>query len=133
MIVVGIVMLLATIGIPPLMRSRIASREAFAATSLRNLCNACYMYVNQYDDYPAELAMLGQGELPILNSSVVNATTVDTAVKGFYFQYSIDDVAGTFEIIAEPKGAVVSNRHFCVTEKGVIQVAPRSSTEWERL
>ena len=133
MVVVGIIMLLATIGIPPLMRSRMASREAFATTSLRNLCNACYMYVNQYDDYPAELAVLGQGELPILNSSVVNATNADTAVKGFYFQYSIDDATGTFEIIAEPKGAVVSNRHFRVTERGLIQVAPLGSTDWKKL
>ena len=136
MVVLGIIMLLATVGIPPLVRSRIASRESFAVSSLKSLSDSCHMYAEEYDAYPSVadgLAVLGQGEFPFLHSEIVNATTVDTAVRGFYYQYSIDGTSGSFIIIAEPKTASVSKRHFRVTDSGLIQVAPLGSTDWERL
>ena len=133
LVAVSIIVILATIAIPGLVRSRMNARASYAMQSLRSLASACQMYANLSSDYPTEelgLAVLGQGELPFLNSDIVNAISANTAIEGFYYQYSIDPASGSFIIIAEPQSTTVTLRHFRIRDDQVIQAAPVGSTDW---
>jgi type IV pilus assembly protein PilA len=61
LIVVAIILIIAAIAIPNLLRSRMAANEASAVGSLRTINTACVTYSSTYPSvgYPASLAALG--------------------------------------------------------------------------
>ena len=59
LIVVAIILIIAAIAIPNLLRSKMAANEASAVGSLRTLNTACVSYSTSYGGYPDTLAKLG--------------------------------------------------------------------------
>lgn len=59
LIVVAIIMVIAAIAIPNLLRSKIAANEASAVGSIRAINSAVVMYQATFGSYPATLAELG--------------------------------------------------------------------------
>src|SRR2546428_2281149 len=70
LIVVAIILIIAAIAIPNLLRSKMAANEASAVGSLRSLNTACITYSTTYGSYPAGLSNFGPG-------SPATSTTAD--------------------------------------------------------
>jgi len=77
LIVVAIILIIAAIAIPNLLRSKMAANEASAVASLRTLNTTLILYSTTYDTLPTDLASLGPdattGTAPILLSSIIRA------------------------------------------------------------
>src|ERR1700683_113284 len=70
LIVVAIILIIAAIAIPNLLRAKIAANEASAVGSLRTLNTASVAYSTTYGNYPPALSNLGPSTSP-------NSTTAD--------------------------------------------------------
>jgi len=80
LVVVAIILIIASIAIPNLMRSKMATNEASAVSSLRTLNTASVTYSTNYGVYPAALASLG----PMVGTSPSSATAdlIDSVLAG---------------------------------------------------
>src|SRR5438132_12850410 len=73
LIVVAIILIIAAIAIPNLLRSKIAANQASAVGSLRTLNTACIAYSTSYGTFPGALSNLG----PIGSSGTASSTSAD--------------------------------------------------------
>ena len=129
LIVVAIILIIAAIAIPNLLRARIAANESAAASQLRTLNTAEVSYVTQY---PAQgygtLAQLG-GVAPC-TPAVANACLIDNSLatnyagagkSGYMFAIAVIN-AGQYVATATPitiKATGVNS--FCSIEDGVVR------------
>src|SRR5437660_7932105 len=89
LIVVAIILIIAAIAIPNLLRSKMAANEASAVGSLRSLNTACITYSTTYGSYPTTLASLG----PAATASSTTADLIDSVLasgtkSGYSFTYA---------------------------------------------
>ena len=73
LIVVAIILIIAAIAIPNLLRARIAANEASAVSSLRTMNTACITYDTSYNSYPTSLTNLA----PVASGSTPTSTSAD--------------------------------------------------------
>ena len=150
LIVVAIILIIAAIAIPNLLRSRMAANEVSAVGSLRTINTAAVTFSSTYGDgYPSDLGVLG-GAVGVTvadcnDSLLIDATlsgnggTTDPALKsGYNFHLfpgsvAIDPVpAGCtagftdgYVAIAYPVATgTTGQRSFCTDASGVIQFDP---------
>ena len=128
LIVVGVIVIVAAIAIPNLLRARVASEEAGAVESLRAIDAAQVGYLQVYPDmgsYACQLSYLG----PPLGNNPVNSTAADfidvqlsSGIKSGYSYYmdctppAADGTTG-YEIKAAPIGASITGST-CGTDQG---------------
>ncbi len=123
LIVVAIILIIAAIAIPNLMRARIAANQSSAAASLRTIGSAAVMYQTTYGDgYPAAMANMGPvavaGGSPDCNTaglldSVLTTGTPSTK-SGYFFAWFGGNVAVVGPAGKLPRrldGHVFGNRH----------------------
>ena len=99
LIVVAIILIIAAIAIPNLLRSRMAANEASAVGSLRTLNTAAVTYSTTYNiGYPGTLAKMG----PAATASSTTADLIDSVLAGgvksgytFAFTAGTPDSAGS--------------------------------------
>src|SRR5215467_2079498 len=72
LIVVAIILIIAAIAIPNLLRARIAANEASAVSSLRTMNTACITYNSTYGTFPSAQSKLGP-----MTGATPNSTTAD--------------------------------------------------------
>ncbi len=136
LIVIAIILVIAAIAIPNLLRSRIAANQASAVSSLRTLTTAEVTYATTYNTgYSAALSYLGPasgaGVIPNATAAdivdVVLAGTGDTSEKsGYLFTYSPGPATAgrvvSYTIHGDPitRGITGYNSYF-VDESGVIR------------
>ncbi len=131
LIVVAIILIIASIAIPNLLRSRMAANEAAAVSVLRNLHNSQAVYVLQFSTgFAGTLAQLGPG-VPCnqlhacLTDELVGCAT-QPCVKGGY-EFFLTTTAGgavntNFTASGTPTSwAKTGERNFCTTEEGVVR------------
>ena len=140
LIVVAIILIIAAIAIPNLLRSKMAANEASAVSSLRTLNTSIVAYSTTYATDPSNLASLG----PVTGGAQPSSTTadlvdgllgVDPAIKS---GYSITYVAGapatgttlisTYTMVAAPLSTSTGQRHFYTDQSGVIRQTTNGST-----
>jgi prepilin-type N-terminal cleavage/methylation domain-containing protein len=83
LIVVAIILIIAAIAIPNLLRARIAANESSAAASARTIATAEASYVTAYPatGYPASLSILGPADAGCTaGPAVTNACIIDFAL-----------------------------------------------------
>jgi type II secretory pathway pseudopilin PulG len=80
LIVVAIILIIAAIAFPNLLRSRMAANEASAVGSLRTINTACVTYSTNYPNigYPATLAAMG----PAASAASTSADLMDNVLAG---------------------------------------------------
>src|ERR1700733_6868886 len=78
LIVVAIILIIAAIAIPNLLRSKMAANEASAVGSIRTLNTAAVPYSTPYGGYPSVLAKLG----PASPATSASADLVDSVLAG---------------------------------------------------
>ncbi len=128
LIVVGIIIIVAAIAIPSLLRARAAANEASAVQSLRAINSAQIGYLQVYPDlgtYACQLSFLG----PPLGSTPVNSTAADLideqlsgGIKSGYNFYMnctppANDGSTGYEVKSAPLGEVITGTT-CGTDNG---------------
>jgi type IV pilus assembly protein PilA len=94
LIVVAIILIIAAIAIPSLLRAKIAANEAAAAEVVRTITTAAVTYSSTYGNgYPSALANLGgpSGGISTCDLSVLMENVIATAPSqksGFMFAYT---------------------------------------------
>jgi type IV pilus assembly protein PilA len=131
LIVVAIILIIAAIAIPNLLRSKMAANEASAVGSLRTLNTSSVEYSTSYGGYPASIAVLG----PIAAGGTASSTLADlidsvlaTGLKsgyGFTWTAGSADANGnilSYHIAAAPTSpGVTGQRYFYTDQSGVIR------------
>lgn len=120
MIVVAIIILLAAIAIPNLLRARHNANEAAAIASCRTLSSAfeSYRAAQTPPAYPAALATLSGATPPYIDATLGGATK-----QGYTFAVSGVSGGASYTVTAAPQTAgVTGTRTFVVTHSGVITV-----------
>jgi prepilin-type N-terminal cleavage/methylation domain-containing protein len=138
LIVVAIILIIAAIAIPNLLRSKMAANEASAVASLRTYNTAIVAYQTTYATDPTgDFAMLG----PVSGGGSPSASSADLVdsllgitgnpVKsGYTFTYT--PVAATpvtqYTILAVPSSTSTGQRKFFTDQSGVIRQTTDNST-----
>jgi type IV pilus assembly protein PilA len=131
LIVVTIILIIAAIAIPNLMKNKIQANETSAVESLRALTSAAILYSNTYGGFPHELSDLGpapSGTAPTSASADLIDSVLGSGVKsGYKFTYAVTttDPSGnvlSYSITATPVVAGTSGqRSFYTDQSGTIR------------
>ena len=128
LIVVAIILIIAAIAIPNLLRSKMAANEASAVGSMRTLNTAAVTYSTTYGGYPAGLTNLG----PATPATSTSADLVDSVLAGgtksgysFSWAQGTSDASGNYQsygIYATPLTVgTTGQRYFFSDQSGVIR------------
>jgi type IV pilus assembly protein PilA len=138
LIVVAIILIIAAIAIPSLLRSKIAAQDASAVASVRTIVTGQATYASSYTDQGfTALANLGQPVAPATPDSTKAGLIDDVLASGnksgftFASSGSGGDAAATppvpnskFTASALPNSDATGSRIFCTNEQGVIRFEP---------
>ena len=129
LIVVAIILIIAAIAIPNLLRSKMSANESSAVATLRTLNTSAVAYSTAYGNYPPSLASLG----PIASGGTPTSTTADLvdsvlgqdpATKaGYTFVYAgTGSPTSSYTITATPLTVgSTGQRGFFTNQSGVIR------------
>ncbi len=143
LIVVAIILIIAAIAIPNLLRAKISANESSAVGSVRNLITAEISYSTTFPQagYATALINLGPGAIgvqtcPAAGPAVANACLIDAVLSsgtksGYGFASKglfPDPVTGAFTSFTAMAVPVTYNqtgtREFCAFEEGVLRQNP---------
>ena len=139
LIVVTIILIIAAIAIPNLMRSKMTANEAAAVEGLRTLNSTAVMYSMTYGGFPHAISDLGPaGGSP--NPSSASADLIDsvlaTGVKsGYKFSFAVvsSDPAGNvlgYSITATPvMPGTTGQRSFYTDQSGTIRATTSGTAD----
>ena len=128
LIVVAIILIIAAIAIPNLLRSKMAANESSAVGSLRTINTACVTYASTYGiGFPVALANIG----PAAAATAANADLIDAVLtagnkSGYTFLLTgaaaVGGVVPTYTATAVPNAYnQTGNRAFFTDQSGVIR------------
>lgn len=131
LIVVAIILIIAAIAIPNLLRARIAANEASAVGSVRTLDTSEITYSATYGTGFAPLASLG-GAIGCVASPATACLIDPVLTAGTKTGYTVAAVAATgagtilspfldFEVNATPISVTTGTRAFCSDQSGVVR------------
>ena len=146
LIVVAIILIIAAIAIPNLLRARMAANEASAVGSIRTINTSAVTYLSTYGvQFPTTLGALGGtaggtavcGAALLIDATLAAATTAATAKSGYFFTYvgaTATPTAGgctgfqAYTIVGVPASIGQSGqRGFFSDQSGVIRFTPDGS------
>lgn len=143
LIVVAIILIIAAIAVPNLMRSKIAANESSAISSLRTINTAEVTYASIYPGvgYSNDLPSLGGApavcSVPagansatscIVDDILATATTLATAKSGYFYTYALGAAVGgintAYSVTASPTiVGTAGQRYFFTDQSGVLRYA----------
>jgi type IV pilus assembly protein PilA len=140
LIVVAIILIIAAIAIPNLLRSKMAANEASAVSSLRTLNTSIVAYSTTYATDPTNLGSMG----PVTGGAVPSSTAADLVdnllgtdpanKSGYTITYTAGSPAtgttaiSTYTMIAVPQSTSTGQRQFYTDQSGVIRQTTDGST-----
>jgi prepilin-type N-terminal cleavage/methylation domain-containing protein len=129
LIVVAIILIIAAIAIPNLLRSRMAANETSAVGSLRTINTSEVTYFTTYQvGYSDGLSALG-GANPctaktasacLIDEQLTKAIDAANAKSGYFFDYKLVD-ANDYTVNGNAASASTGNRAFFTDQSGVIR------------
>jgi type IV pilus assembly protein PilA len=128
LIVVAIILIIAAIAIPNLLRAKIAANQASAVGSLRTLNTACIAFSTSYGQYPGALSNLGPLGGSVTTASSTSADLIDSVLasgqkSGYTFAYHPGAANQSYSITATPITAATTGQSMYYTDQsGVIRV-----------
>jgi prepilin-type N-terminal cleavage/methylation domain-containing protein len=143
LIVVAIILIIAAIAIPNLMRSKMAANESSAVSALRTINTAEVTYSTVYPGvgYSNDLPSLGgtpavcsvpagatSATACIIDNILATATTLGTAKSGYFYTYTLGAVVGgintSYTATATPTVlGTAGQRYFFTDQSGVLRYA----------
>ena len=142
LIVVAIILIIAAIAIPNLMKSKASANEAGGAATVRTLITDSITYSNSYpaNGYPLTISVLGgaapctAGPLTACLADPVLACAAQPCTKGNY-AYTVTGLGPgapapntDFVAFGTPGGVNAGKRNFCATSDGVARAVASSAT-----
>jgi type IV pilus assembly protein PilA len=128
LIVVAIILIIAAIAIPNLLRSRMAANEASAVGSLRTINTACGTYSTTYGiGFPTSLVSLGSAAAVSSGSAaLIDNVLAGGAKSGYTFVFAggtaTNGVVPTYTVNANPQVTGQTGQRFFFTDQsGVIR------------
>jgi len=138
LIVVAIILIIAAIAIPNLLRSKMAANESSAVGSLRTINTAEVTFATAYPSigYSSTLGALGgtaticatatgatQTNACLLDNILATAVSAATAKSGYYFTFAPGATAGTAYTVQAPPAVpgTTGQRFFFTDQTGVIR------------
>ncbi|MBI3404412.1 MAG: prepilin-type N-terminal cleavage/methylation domain-containing protein [Acidobacteria bacterium] len=128
LIVVAIILIIAAIAIPNLLRSRMQANEASAVGSVRSINTACVSYSTTYGaGFPANLSDLKPGAPATVNAAdLIDAVLAAGTKSGYTFTYAAGAAVGgvipTYTTNADPQTrGTTGQRSFFTDQSGVIR------------
>jgi type IV pilus assembly protein PilA len=123
LIVVAIILIIAAIAIPNLLRSKIAANEASAVGTLRTINTASVSFSTSYGNYPPSLSALGPATSPSSTAAdLVDAPVASGTKSGYTFSYATDSAYDQYSLTASPiTVGVTGQRYFYTDQSGVIR------------
>jgi type IV pilus assembly protein PilA len=137
LIVVAIILIIAAIAIPNLLRARIAANESSAAASVRTIGTAQITYQIAYPavGYAGSVAALGPSAAACTTPSSTNACIIDFVLSsGTKSGYTFASTgaggppATQFYSTATPVSTSTGVKGFCGTEDNVVRFTPAGAT-----
>ena len=124
LIVVAIILIIAAIAIPNLLRSKMAANEASAVGSLRTLNTSSVAFSTTYGNYPTQLTDLGPSTSPTSTAAdLIDSALVSGSKSGYTFAYTASTTYQQYSITAGPiNQGVTGQRYFFTDQSGVIRV-----------
>jgi len=147
LIVVAIILIIAAIAIPNLLRAKIAANQSAAVGTLRTMSSAEETFSSTYSDgFTLTLRQLGGPVAAVASCTsgklIDEVLSVDPATKGGYlYTYTANGVAFAavgippgcvagdtgFSISANPTSASTGTASYCIDESGVIRANPAAA------
>jgi type IV pilus assembly protein PilA len=137
LIVVAIILIIAAIAIPNLLRSKIAANEASAVGSMRTINTTSTQYSTTYGGYPPLLTDLGGpagGTASSTSAELIDAILAGGTKSGYSFSYTAGatDSNGNvlqYTMTAIPTSSgVTGQRTFFTDQSGVIRADATGAT-----
>jgi prepilin-type N-terminal cleavage/methylation domain-containing protein len=148
LIVVAIILIIAAIAVPNLLRARMAANESSAGYSTRTLSTANTTYLTTYGvGFAGDLQNLGPDSTPgsasssradLIDSVLAVATTSAAGKSGYYFTYTAgpagaapasNDQNLSFSVLAIPiQPGTTGTSTFCADQTNVIKKDPTGVT-----
>ena len=139
LIVVTIILIIAAIAIPNLMRSKIQANETAAVGALKALTESALLYSNTYGGFPHQLSDLGPtsgGSAPTSTSAdLIDAVLAGGIKSGYRFGYApgATDPAGNvlnYAITATPVSVgSTGQRSFFTDQSGTIRASANGTAD----
>lgn len=139
LIVVTIILIIAAIAIPNLVRNKIQANETAAVASLRTLNEAVLLYSNTYGGFPHQLSDLGPvsgGATPTSSAAdIIDSVLASGAKSGYKFAYTpaAADPSGNvinYSVTATPMSpGTTGQRSFYTDQSGTIRVSPTGTAD----
>ena len=144
LIVVAIILIIAAIAIPNLLRSRIAANEASAVGSIRTINTAEVTYSSSYPDCGfTSLSYLGGSGGNVTGAGLIDSVLAGGQKSGYSFAATATGGAGTcgsgsgtpnstYSVVGGPQSAQTGQRYFYSDQSGVIRyntTGPATSTD----
>ena len=127
LIVVAIILIIAAIAIPNLLRSRIAANEASAVGSIRTINTSEVTYASTYPDVGfALLPALGGTGGSATGAGLLDSVLSGGAKSGYAFTVTTAGATGTgpattYTVNGDPQNSQTGQRHFFSDQSGVIR------------
>ena len=128
LIVVAIILIIAAIAIPNLLRAKMSANEASAVATMRTLNTSAVAYSTTYGAYPTNLTDLGPSSSPTSTAAdlIDSVLAKDPATKsGYTFTWSgasSSGVIASYTLTAKPlTQGVTGQRGFFTDQSGVIR------------
>jgi type IV pilus assembly protein PilA len=130
LIVVAIILIIAAIAIPNLLRAKIAANEASAVGSMRTINTASVEYSTTYGGYPTSLASMGGpagGSATSSSAELIDAVLAGGSKSGYSFSYTTGSTDSSGNILAYTLTGVPTSvgttgqRRFFTDQSGVIR------------
>ena len=126
LIVVAIILIIAAIAIPNLLRARMAANEASAVASLRTINTACITYNSTYGQYPTaltDMADVAAGTAPTSTSADLLDPVLSSSApqkSGYKFVYATASSNATYTVNANPAVANQTGTRFFYTDASAV-------------
>ncbi len=127
LIVVAIILIIAAIAIPNLLRSRIAANEASAVGSIRTINTSEVTYASTYPNVGfALLAGLGGTGGSVTGAGLLDSVLAGGVKSGYAFTVTTSGATGTgpatqYTVSGDPQNSQTGQRHFFSDQSGVIR------------
>jgi type IV pilus assembly protein PilA len=120
LIVVAIILIIAAIAIPNLLRSKIAANQASAVASLRTLNTSAALYNSTFGSYPASLSNMGTGSsVTSTSADLIDNVLVGGVKSGYSFTWTNN--APGYKINADPSNTSTGTIHYFTDQSLVIR------------
>ena len=132
LIVVAIILIIAAIGVPSFLNSRMAANESSAVSSIRTLNTAQISYNTTYATvgFAATLTALAGtctgSTVPTSSSACLIDSVLESGTKSgytFVLQGASGAPASSYQVIASPVNSVTGVHSFCSFEDALIRVS----------